>query len=74
MWCLETIQAINQKAAELVMAGRSQSETYDELGIAGPTSVNRCVYTPYENVQGVFGIAERSDVQHQDATELKIAK
>lgn len=38
MWCLETIIALNEKAAELAAAGRPITEAYAAVGISMPRS------------------------------------
>jgi len=65
MWCLETIIALNEKAAELALAGRPQIEAYAECGILMPTissSLDRVereyLYKRYEDIQTVCGVGQ----------------
>ena len=75
MWCLETIIALNEKAAELALAGRPQIEAYAEVGILMPTvtgSLDRVersyLYNRYEDIQTVCGVGPAPD---EDVGELQ---
>jgi hypothetical protein len=76
MWCLETIIALNEKAAELVLAGRPQIEAYAEVGILMPTttgSLDRVersyLYNRYEDIQTVCGVGQCTS--DEDVGELQ---
>lgn len=75
MWCLETIIALNEKAAELALAGRPQIEAYAEVGILMPTTTSSLdrverayLYNRYDDIQTVCGIGQPPD---EDVGELQ---